>query len=213
MAVGLALLVHAIFAVILLNAQRTPHPPILPSLDVTLVYELPERVMDAPDIPPAREPEPAAEAIPQEPAITPAIADAAETEDSTQPVVEPTSARSTSEPVTPDADTNENLYILSPATQSVLRGLQCPGDPEAFARTGVCPQGAGRHTQMVASPESASAFYTIDVAAIRAMFGQSSHALAGQATLEDGTQRRSLSNADSMREMLPASNPDPAFGD
>lgn len=199
---------HAVFAVILLNAQSTPPPLSLLSLQLTLVFEPTE-----PDHTPGPEPEPAVMPVLQEPEVAPASAAAPETEDSGQPVEEPVSARSTSEPAVVNADATEDSYVLNPATQSVLRGLQCPGDPEAFARTGVCPQGAGRHTQMVASSESASDFYTIDVSAIRALFGVSPHALAGQSTLADGTQRRSLSNADSMRETLPPSRPDPAFGD
>ncbi len=110
-------------------------------------------------------------------------------------------------PAGPDA------YTLSPGTLSVLRGIQCPGDPEAFARTGVCPEGAGQHSVMVASDDTASSFYAMDIGAIRAMFGQGGHALAGEATLDDSTSRSALSNADSIRETLPPSSRDPAFGD
>lgn len=207
-AIASAILVHGVFAILFLNAQSKLPPLTLPSIQVTLLFEPAEPAALTPDI----APEPIIESVPEAPAAPPA--DSATPErDVLQPAETPVSARSTSESVTAETNVNEDTYILSPATQSVLRGLQCPGDPDAFARTGICPQGAGRHSQMVASGERASDFYTIDVAAIRAMFGQAPHALAGQSTLSDGTQRRSLSNADSMRETLPSSSPDPAFGD
>lgn len=208
---------HGVFAVLLLNVRSTPPPFTVPPIDVVLVFAPADPDPVTPDISPVLAPEHVVEAVEQGredlPPASPADSEAPENVVSPQPEKEPVSARSPSESVAADAVANEDTYILSPATQSVLRGLQCPGDPDAFARTGICPQGAGRHTQMVAADESASDFYTIDVAAIRAFFGQAPHALAGQSTLEDGTQRRSLSNADAMRDVLPSSSPDPAFGD
>jgi hypothetical protein len=211
-AIASAILVHGLFAILFLNAQSRLPPLILPSIPVTLLFEPVEPAALTPDI----APEPIIESVPETPADAPAVPPAGSVTPERvflPPAETPVSARYTSESVTAETNRNEDTYILSPATQSVLRGLQCPGDPDAFARTGICPQGAGRHSQMVASGERASDFYTIDVAAIRAMFGQAPHALAGQSTLSDGTQRRSLSNADSMRETLPSSSPDPAFGD
>jgi len=216
-ALAAALLMHGFFAVLLLNARSTPPRFTVAPIDVVLVFEPADPDPVTPDISPVLAPELVVEAVEQVredlPLGPPADSEAPENVVSPQPQKEPVSARSPSASAVADVDANEDAYILSPATQSVLRGLQCPGDPDAFARTGVCPQGAGRHTQMVAADESASDFYKIDVAAIRAFFGQAPHALAGQSTLEDGTQRRSLSNAHGIRDVLPSSSPDPAFGD
>ncbi len=212
-ALALALLIHGIMALLILNVQSAPRLPGIPPIHVALVYETVESEAIIPDL----VPEPAILPVRQEAADTipvppdgPAVT---ENTVSAQPAETPVSARSTSGPAEADMAVNEDAYILSPATQSVLRGLQCPGDPEAFARTGICPHGAGRHLQMVASDTRASDFYTIDVSAIRALFGVSPHFLAGQAVLENGIRQPSLSNAGSMRETLPPSMPDPAFGD
>lgn len=207
-AIALAILLHGMIAVLLLSAPNTSAPLTMPPIHVALVHEPAQSEPAVPDI----LPEPAIEPA-DTPPSPPSDSVASESRASAQPVEDLVSARSTSESVAAETNGNEDTYILSPATQSVLRGLQCPGDPDAFARTGICPQGAGRHSHMVASGERASDFYMIDVASIRAMFGQAPHALAGQSTLEDGTQRRSFTNADSMRDVLPAIRPDPAFGD
>lgn len=203
--------VHGILASLVLNAS----PPLpwqeIDAIDVALVFEQ-TAIEDEPPAAPDMEDTPRSEPL----------EDISEGQEADSPMVEnppavvsppPASARSADEAPVGNADPAANAYALSPGTQSVLRGLQCPGDPDAFARTGICPQGAGRHTQMMAADETASSFYLIDVEAIRAQFGQAAHPLSGQATLDNGTQRHSLSNADSMRDALPASRPDPAFGD
>lgn len=203
--------VHGILASLVLNAS----PPLpwqeVDAIDVALVFDqtaIEDERPTAPDMEDIPRPEP--------------LEVVSEAEDADGLTVEnppaaasspPASARSADEAPVGNIDPAANAYALSPGTQSVLRGLQCPGDPDAFARTGICPQGAGRHTQMVAADETASSFYLIDVDSIRAQFGQGPHPLSGQATLDNGTQRHSLSNADSMRDALPASRPDPAFGD
>lgn len=157
------------------------------------------------------EPEPIIDPVPEDEPVDPGPEAPVEAD---QPIpLPPVSARAGEADIDEASPPSPEAYPISPGTRSVLQGLQCPGNLEAFARTGVCPQGSGRHTAMVAADESAAEFYTIDVSAIRALFGVSPHALAGQGTLDNGTQRRSLANSDSIRDALPASQPDPAFGD
>jgi hypothetical protein len=208
---GVTTCVHGIVAVLVLNTTPPRSHRATGAIDVALVLEPtaieeePPAFLDMEDMPRPAPPDYVAEEIAADESVAENSASAA-----TTPSV---SVESTNETPTEHVDPAENAYSFSPGTQSVLRGLQCPGDPEAFARTGICPQGAGRHTQMVAANETASNYYMIDVESIRARFGQAPHLLSGQATLDNGTQRHSLSNADTMRDALPASQPDPAFGD
>ncbi|WP_421790741.1 hypothetical protein [Hyphobacterium sp.] len=126
---------------------------------------------------------------------------------------EPVSAQSTTGDASLSEDPGTDAYPLNPGTRSVLSGIQCPGDIQTFQRTGVCPDGARRTARLTAAGESPSDHYSIDVSAIRAMFGVSPHALAGTATLASGLNDPSFSNSDAMRDRLPSSAPDPAFGD
>lgn len=191
-------------------AMPSKHPaPSQRTIEINLTFALPPDAEDADILP-----EPVIDPVNPSPAIEP-LPEPAPTESAlpTPIDVAPASARSTDQPASTDTPIGDDIYTLQPGTRSVLRGLQCPGDPETFARTGVCPTDARRSAQLVATEETAADFYTIDLDAIRALYGRAPHALSGQPTLGDGTQRRSLSNSDSIREALPASQPDPAFGD
>jgi hypothetical protein len=149
-------------------------------------------------------------------ADTPPAADAEDPPAVTRPPspasLPPVSARSA--PADADAtSTSVDAFPLSPGTRSVLQRLQCPGDPETFARTGLCPHGARASSQMAAAAPAASDYIGIDTAALLAEFGIAPHALSGQPTLDSGTRNRAFSNSDSIRDALPASRRDPAFGD
>lgn len=215
-AIGITFLIHVSFLALVLN-PRDPHLPTnSASINVALIFEQPVlEPAPTPETPdPVEDPIPEVDQSPTQtgtvpPTPAPVIPIPARPLETPAPV----SAQSTSEFPEVDNEFSDDVYVLSPGTQSVLRGIQCPGDPDAFANSGICPQGAGRHSAMVAADETASDFYAIDVGSIRALFGYSPHALSGQDTMDDGTERRSLSNADSMREALPASRADPAFGD
>jgi hypothetical protein len=211
LAIVAAIITHSVLVVlVIVLPSKLPTSP-QHVIEINLTFARP---LDVPSEESTREPvvdpDPAVPSQPDDPLPAPAfdnpppqsVADAT-----------PASARSTDQPVSAASQASDETYTLRPGTQSVLRGLQCPGDPEAFAHTGICPQDARRSTQIVATEETAADFYTIDLDGIRALYGRAPHALSGQPTLGDGTQRRSLSNADSIRETLPASQPDPAFGD
>ncbi len=207
----MAAVVHVVIAALLLDTTQPLPQQNVNAVDIALVFE-----------PAAVEDEPRAASIIEnttefDPAENMAEAEASEENvpDAPPAITSPptVSARSADEVPAETAVPSATPYALSPGTQSVLRGLQCPGDPDAFARTGICPQGAGQQAQLVAAEETASSFYLIDIDSIRAQFGQAPHSLSGQTTLDNGTQRRALPNADAIREALPASQPDPAFGD
>lgn len=213
-AIGGALLIHAVILVVAVNAPNAIFITSADPIDIALIFETPvlEESDSAELAALVEEPTPEFEPPPLEAeAPTQPQPESLVSTPEAEPPVE-VSAQSTAR-LAVDSEFSDDVYVLSPGTQSVLRGLQCPGDPDAFAATGICPQSAGRHTAFVAADESASDFYAIDIGAIRALFGQAPHALSGQDTLDNSTQRRALSNADSMREALPASRPDPAFGD
>ncbi|GJL97881.1 MAG: hypothetical protein DHS20C06_16980 [Hyphobacterium sp.] len=211
LAISAAIITHFALVVLVITIPSKLPPPPQRAIAIDLTFGLPldVQVEDIAPIPIA-DPDPVNLTPPVEPLPT------TESGDPTQRITidaAPASARSTDRPASTVTPTSEEAYSLRPGTRSVLRGLQCPGDPEAFARTGICPQDARRSAQLVATEETAADFYTIDLDAIRALYGRAPHSLSGQATLGDGTQRRSLSNSDSIREALPASQPDPAFGD
>ncbi|MEE2526407.1 hypothetical protein V0U79_08515 [Hyphobacterium sp. HN65] len=199
-----AVCVHAGLAIFIFSVKHDPVVPVSVITDIVIVAEPDEELSQLPEpdevtetaaIAPGPQPETTASPVASLPALPPVSARAGETEAA-------------------DTEPESNLvYPISPGTRSVLQGLQCPGDPDAFARTGLCPQGAGPHTAMAAADESAADFITLDTGTIRSMFGLAPHALAGQAALDGGTQRTGLANSDSIRDALPASQPDPAFGD
>lgn len=205
LAAALALGINAaLLAAILLGRVGTVDRPV-EALHVTLV-ELPL------DVEPQAEPIPEPETI-QSPAEAP------------QPRSEPEEARPAADPSAPvsarSVDTapetvpsgERDIYAVSPGTRSVLSGMQCPGDPEGFARTGVCPDHARRGLTVAAQAETAEDHYSIDVWALRAEWGIGPGILAGEPTLDNPQERRTLSSSDQMRDMLPASRPDPVFGD
>tara|TARA_R110002073_G_scaffold252362_8_gene414991 strand:+ start:2767 stop:3426 length:660 start_codon:yes stop_codon:yes gene_type:complete len=208
LAVGGAIVVNAAL-LSLIFFGRTPDIPVpLEALQVTLVT-----------LPPEVDAEPVIEAEPErlpdpEPAPTVEVRqDTVAPEPPPQSTEPPASARSVAE--APDtAPTGErDVYAVSPGTRSILSGIQCPGDPEAFARTGICPDSARRSVRLVAGPESAADHYAIDVTAMRAEWGIGPGLLAGEATLANPQERRNLSSSDQMRDTLPPRVPDPAFGD
>ncbi|MEN0651413.1 MULTISPECIES: hypothetical protein [Hyphobacterium] len=170
-------------------------------LEPEIVEEaVPEPVVE--DIPP--DPEPVAERPPETP--VPAQSQPA-------PSNAPVSARSVDEAPESPPSGERDVYAVSPGTRSVLSGLQCPGDPEGFARTGVCGETARRTARIEVPEEDMLAGFDLSTAQIRALFGDSDHIYAGQPTLDSPAARRNLSTADQMRDALPASRPDPAFGD
>lgn len=174
---------------------------VIPESEPEIVEETaPEPVVE--DIPP--EPEPVAERPPE--TVSPSPAQAA-------PSDEPVSARSVDEAPEAPPSGDRDVYAVSPGTRSVLSGLQCPGDPEGFARTGVCGDGARRYARIEAPAEDLAAGFDLSADQIRALFGDTDHIYAGQPTLDNPAARRNLSTADQMRDALPASRPDPAFGD
>ncbi|HAQ36169.1 MAG TPA: hypothetical protein DCQ53_12525, partial [Alphaproteobacteria bacterium] len=125
----------------------------------------------------------------------------------------PVSARAVDQPPDTPASGERDIYAVSPGTRSVLSGLQCPGDPEGFARTGVCGEMARRTARIEVPAEDMMAGFDLSRAQIRALFGDNGAILAGEPTLDNPAARRNLSSADQMRDALPASRPDPAFGD
>jgi hypothetical protein len=212
LAISSAIVAHGVLVVLVLVLPIKARAPHQLAIAINLSFAHAPQDEPAEVLPePIPVPEPVVITPPPEPIQTPTPNDQPPTDIVVDPA--PTSARTTDLPASSDAPISEDTYMLRPGTRSVLQGIQCPGDPDAFARTGLCPQDARRHAQVVATEETASDFYSIDLNAIRALYGRAPHALSGQATLGDGTQRRSLSNADSIREALPASQPDPAFGD
>ncbi|MAL11117.1 MAG: hypothetical protein CMF74_15800 [Maricaulis sp.] len=71
-----------------------------------------------------------------------------------------------------------------------------------------------RRTARIEVPaEDMMAGFDLSRAQIRALFGDNGAILAGEPTLDNPAARRNLSSADQMRDALPASRPDPAFGD
>ncbi len=203
---GLALLVHSGLAVSVLSIPSSEFDGFSHITQIVLIPAPMEADPQAPELPDVED-------IPQ-----PDIAEETAAPEPVESVTSepahalPVSARAA--PVETDAASNAaDAYPLSTGTRSVLQGLQCPGDPESFAQTGICPQAARRNSRMAAAGETVGDFYTIDVAAIRAAFGIAPHALAGQATLGDGNRTGGLANSNSMRDVLPASRRDPAFGD
>lgn len=185
----------------------------------------PFRVIDVTFIVPAAEPEPeiVEEAVPEPMAedITPEPEPVAERSPETPapaqsqpaPSNAPVSARSVDEAPESPPSGDRDVYAVSPGTRSVLSGLQCPGDPDGFARTGVCGDEARRYARIEAPAEDLAAGFDLSTDQIRALFGDSDHIYAGQPTLDNPAARRNLSTADQMRDALPASRPDPAFGD
>lgn len=201
-------------ALLIFGLIRLPPGTIEPFqvIDVTLVVPAPEPQPEAveeavpepvvEDIPP--DPEPITERPPETVSPSPIQA---------TPSDAPVSARSVDEaPESPPSGERE-VYAVSPGTRSVLSGLQCPGDPEGFARTGVCGDTARRYARIEAPAEDLGAGFDLSPDQIRALFGDTDHIYAGQPTLDNPAARRNLSTADQMRDALPASQPDPAFGD
>lgn len=209
LAISLAILVNAglLSAVLLTRPPATPTP--LRALNVTLIEIPPE-----PDI----EPEPVLEPIaepnpPVEPeSVAPPPAPQAPPTDAPQAQA-PVSARSVDEAPTSPITDGLDIYAVSPGTRSLLSGMQCPGAPEEFARTGHCPEAATRAANLVAPEESAADHFALDVNALRADWGLGPSILEGENTLADPNARRTLSSSDQMRDVLPPSRPDPAFGD
>lgn len=201
-------------ALLIFGLIRLPPGTIEPFrvIDVTLVVPAPEpqpevveEAVPEPvveDIPP--DPEPVAESPPETAAPSPIQA---------VPSDAPVSARSVDEAPEAPPSGDRDVYAVSPGTRSVLSGLQCPGDPEGFARTGVCGDEARRYARVEAPAEDLAAGFDLSADQIRALFGDSDHIYAGQPTLDSPAARRNLSTADQMRDALPASRPDPAFGD
>jgi hypothetical protein len=204
-AASLALLIHVALAAAILSLPSAPDTAPSRITEVVLIPS-PIETESAPPTDPVDE-----DSAQSEPVDEPVAVDApAETLPSAdQPAVSAQAAPADAD----DQSDSPDAYALSPGTRSVLQGLQCPGDPETFARTGLCPQSARNSGQLVAADPSASDFFAIDTAAIRARFGIAPHALSGQATLDAGQRRGALANSDSIRDALPASRPDPAFGD
>lgn len=212
-AVGIAVVVHSVVAMLLLTRPiSSPHIE-TSVIDVALLIAdvaPPDTVEDIETREPEPEPESEPDVFETELPANDDIRPSNDTTPTQQPAV---SAQSTSSDVAPTDAPPENAYTLAPGTRSVLAGLQCPGDPEVFQLTGTCPESGRRSTMVVAGTESASDWYAIDVGTIRAMYGIAPHALSGQPTLATGIGNPTYGNADSMRDRLPSSSPDPAFGD
>lgn len=201
-------------ALLIFGLIRLPPGTIEPFqvIDVTLVVPAPEPQPEAveeavpepvvEDIPP--DPEPITERPPETVSPSPIQA---------TPSDAPVSARSVDEAPESPPSGERDVYAVSPGTRSVLSGLQCPGDPEGFARTGVCGDTARRYARIEAPAEDLGAGFDLSPDQIRALFGDTDHIYAGQPTLDNPAARRNLSTADQMRDALPASQPDPAFGD
>ena len=107
------------------------------------------------------------------------------------------------------------------STADTLRGIFCLNSSDATRDAGDCPHDQGESglamLQYANSGHDLSALqeaFALNLSPdqIRALFGQAPHELSGQPTL-DTTSRRPTSSADEMRDTLPASIPDPAFGD
>jgi hypothetical protein len=201
-------------ALLIFGLIRLPPGTIEPFqvIDVTFVVPAPE---PQPEVVEEAVPEPVVEDIPPEPepiterppeSVSPSSVQAA-------PSDAPVSARSVDEAPESPPSGDRDVYAVSPGTRSVLSGLQCPGDPEGFARTGVCGDTARRYARIEAPAEDLAAGFDLSADQIRALFGDSDHIYAGQPTLDSPAARRNLSTADQMRDALPASRPDPAFGD
>lgn len=199
-------------ALLIFGLIRLPPGTIEPFRVIDVTFVIPEPVPEiveetahepvVEDMPP--EPEPVADRPPEP--VSPAPAQAA-------PSDAPVSARSVDEAPEAPPSGDRDVYAVSPGTRSVLSGLQCPGDPEGFARTGVCGDTARRHARIEAPAEDLGAGFDLSADQIRALFGDTDHIYAGQPTLDNPAARRNLSTADQMRDALPASRPDPAFGD
>ncbi|MEE2566129.1 hypothetical protein [Hyphobacterium marinum] len=198
----------ALLSFILFGRVEAPPPP-LEALQVTLV-QLPEPPPPEPEPEPVSEPEPDPEPVIETPPPDPVREPV---EDTTPPTSAPVSAQAVDTAPEEPASGERDIYSVSPGARSVLAGLQCPGDPEGFARTGVCPDSARRGMSLAARPESASDHYAIDVTALRAEWGIGPGILAGEPTLDNPQERRTLSNSDQVRDTLPPSIRDPAFGD
>lgn len=201
-------------ALLIFGLIRIPPGTIEPFrvIDVTFVVPAPE---PEPEIAEEAVPEPVAEDIPPDP--EPVAERPPETPAPAQfqpaPSNAPVSARSVDEAPDSPPSGDRDVYAVSPGTRSVLSGLQCPGDPERFARTGVCGDEARRYARVEAPAEDLAAGFDLSADQIRALFGDTDHIYAGQPTLDSPAARRNLSTADQMRDALPASRPDPAFGD
>jgi len=209
-AAGFALTVNVVLLAVILSGRVTNAPVALQSIQVTFVELQPE---PEPEI----EPEPEPEIIP-EPETPPVEIENTAPPDTSAPqdaipVQAPVSARAVDE--APDAapTPGRDIYSVSPGTRSVLSGIQCPGAPDVFASTGICPDDARRSVNLAAAPESASDHFSIDVNALRAEWGLGPSILEGEDTLADPNSRRTLSSSDQMRDTLPPRVPDPAFGD
>lgn len=199
-------------ALLIAGLIRMPPGTIEPFEVVDVTFVLAEDVPETLDTP---APEPAAEEvvpdtepvaeIPAEPALSRA--------DEAAPNDAPVSARAVDAAPEAPPSGERDVYAVSPRTRSVLSGLQCPGDPEGFARTGVCRESARRTARIEVPAEDMMAGFDLSADQIRAMFGDMDHIYAGQPTLDNPAARRNLSTADQMRDALPASQPDPAFGD
>lgn len=217
-AFALALALHlALFALMILS-PRPSAAPAPRAVSVTLV-SLPE---------PAPEPEigPVTDRVVMEEGVeTPlqededrmerGVEDGSERRLESAPPAAAVSARSGApEPAAGPAPEGADVYPLAPGTRSLLHALQCPGDPERFARTGVCPQQARAAANLAApiGPQTLSeaGLGPIDVAGIRARFGVRTPDPGGVVTL---SQRRHPGLGAADRESLPATRPDPAFGD
>lgn len=206
---GLAIGVNAaLLSFILFGRVETPPPPI-EALQVTLV-EYPEPPPPEPEPELLPEPEPDPEPVIETPPPDPVPEAVTETP---PPASAPVSAQAVETPPETPPSGERDVYAVSPGARSVLAGFQCPGDPEGFARTGVCPDSARRGMTMAARPEAAEDHYSIDVWALRAEWGVGPGILAGEPTLDNPQERRTLSSSDQMRDTLPPSIRDPAFGD
>lgn len=200
-------------ALLIFGLIRMPPGTIEPFrvIDVTFIVPAAE---PEPEIVEEAVPEPVAEDIPdpepvaEHPPETPAPA-----QSQSAPSNAPVSARSVDEAPDSPPSGDRDVYAVSPGTRSVLSGLQCPGDPDGFARTGVCGDEARRYARIEAPAEDLAAGFDLSADQIRALFGDTDHIYAGQPTLDSPAARRNLSTADQMRDALPASRPDPAFGD
>ena len=209
-AAGLALTVNVAVLAAILSGRMSDAPIPLQSVQITLI-----------ELPPESEPEPVPEPEPEiipEPETPPVEIESAAPPDSPAPqdaipAQAPVSARAVDDAPDTPATPGRDIYSVSPNTRSVLSGIQCPGAPDVFASTGVCPDNARRSVNIAAAPESASDHFAIDVNALRAEWGLGPSLLEGEDTLANPGERRTLSSSDQMRDTLPPRVPDPAFGD
>ena len=198
-----ALLINAALFSLLVFTPRTPPPAVLiAALNVVLVSPF-DRA------PPEHAETPAPAETPETPAPEPAAPQARVETNTTQA---PSAA-------TPQPRDPETFPVLPGGTRTALRALYCLSSSEAVREVGACPDGPVPEGLALAqygpsiSPEALARMGVgLTAEQIRALLGDVPHKYAGRPTLEE-RQSPTHTSAGEMREQLPPSTPDPAFGD